>query len=161
MHQIENYTFTDQTKWDANQSETVDFITFKNNQGYCTLQNLNWDGDAVLQYRMEHVKDRALEPLDYRGGTRLLVGRYCLLDPHGACQACQVVKINANGTVKLRIVKSQELIDKNISIKRLKFIERYGVSVYDKRNEPSELQNGKFEWKCEIVTKDRRLVNLI
>ena len=110
---------------------------------------------------MEHIKNRAVDPLDFRSGPRLLVGRYCLLDPNGACQACQVVSINSNGTVRLRIVKSQEMVDKNISIKRLKFIERYGVSVYDKKNEPKELTNGKFEWKCEIVTKDKRLVNLI
>ena len=61
----------------------------------------------------------------------------------------------------MKLVKTQEVIQKKISMQRLKFIERYGVSVYDKRNEPKELSTCKFEWKCEIVTKDKLLLNEI
>lgn len=121
------------------------------------------EGKATLKYQMvkHSKKEKDDVPLDFKEGPRLLVGRYCLLDSADSAQACQVVSVNMNGTVKLRLVKTHELLEKNIDVKRLKFIERYGVSVYDEMNRPEELKTAKFKWKCSFKTQNKRLLSKI
>ena len=50
-------------------------------------------------------------------------------------------------------------MDYNVGLDKIKLIERYGVSCYEKEYEPEIIGQTKFEWKCEIVTSNKRLCN--
>ena len=58
-------------------------------------------------------------------------------------------------------MRSQEVIQKKICVSRVKFIERYGVSVYDEDHLPDEIQDSRFVWKCTLVTRNKNLINII
>ena len=75
----------------------------------------------------------------------------------------QVIQYNTNDTVKLRSVQTGELVqgNKDISISRIKKIERYGVSVYNFAKIPEQIQKSAFSWTCTIKTKDRSLLSTI
>ncbi len=60
----------------------------------------------------------------------------------------------------VRSVHNHEVIN-DVSMSRVKLIERYGVSVYDLNKMPEDLKNGVFNWQCKITTRDRRLLNVI
>ena len=96
--------------------------------------------------------------MDHKEGPRLLVGRYCLLD---GAQQMQVVQLNKDDTVRLRSVHTHQMIEKKIPLTRVKFIERYGVSVYDLDGMPEESKAAKFGWKCRITSKNKKLLNVI
>ena len=72
--------------------------------------------------------DYMKHPLDEREGRRLLVGRFCLLD---GTKQMQVLQFNSDDTVLLRSAKTHEPLNMRVPIERIKFIERYGVSVYN------------------------------
>ena len=48
-----------------------------------------------------------------------------------------------------------------VTLSRVKLIERYGVSVYNLKRLPEEINNSKFEWTLEIETKDPLLLGEI
>jgi len=111
---------------------------------------------ATINFTVWYSKD--VKKLDKREGNRLLVGRYCLLDDR---KQMQVLSFNKDDTVTLRGVHDHEPLNAKVSINRLKFIERHGVSVYDLNELPEEMELAKFSWTCTIVTTNKRLLNTI
>ena len=90
--------------------------------------------------------------IDEREGPRILIGRYCLLDNR---TQMQVIDYNeAKQTFSLRTVKGESIEKRDISISRIKRIERYGVSIYDLDRLPQQIERSKFEFTCTIVTKN-------
>lgn len=60
-------------------------------------------------------------------------------------------------------VRTHKLIEfgQKIPLSKVKLIEKYGVSVYDLKNMPTELLEYKYAWKCTISTQEKLLVNMI
>lgn len=113
--------------------------------------------EACINFRVWYFK-KLKKPLDEREGTRLLVGRYCLLDDR---KQMQVMQFNKDDSMMLRSIHTHEPLSTRIPIDRVKFIERYGVSVYDSNNLPEMLKQSNFSWTCKIVTTNKRLINEI
>lgn len=79
------------------------------------------------------------------------MGRFCILDNR---QPMQVVQYNSNGTVHLRSITGDLFTKKDIPMYRIKMIERYGVSVYDLKNMPENLQKSSFSFEMRIKTSN-------
>jgi hypothetical protein len=84
---------------------------------------------------------------DRKEGARLLVGRYCMLDEKNQMR---VDSFSSNGMVRLSRVPDFDPLPGPVSLQRIKQIERYGVSVYDLKNLPVDLQTSTFEWTLEV-----------
>lgn len=94
--------------------------------------------------------------IDEREGPRILVGKYVLLDNR---VQMQVIDFNGeNQTVTLRSCRGDGLTKREIPLNRLKRIERYGVSVYDLKNMPDQIDKSHFEWVCTVRTTDSRFL---
>ena len=102
--------------------------------------------DMTVKYKLQPTPEEAAR-LAQMEGPRLLVGRYCLMDEH---RTMQVMQYNSNDTVKLRSVQTGEAVQggKDISLSRVKKIERYGVSVYDASKLPEQISKSHFAWTC-------------
>lgn len=96
--------------------------------------------------------------VDCKEGTRLLVGRFCILDDK---HQVRINQYNSDDTVLLSTVPEDIAIGGAVALSRVKLIERYGVSVYDLKNLPEEIKNSKFEWTLEIETQDPLLLGEI
>jgi predicted ATPase with chaperone activity len=67
----------------------------------------------------------------------------------------QVIDYNGqNQTFTLRSVKGDGMTKLEIPLKRIKRIERYGVSIYDLNNMPDQINKSHYEWICNIRTSD-------
>ena len=104
-----------------------------------------------------------ISSLDEKEGLRFNVGRHCLLIENDNITQVQVLQFNSNNTVKLRNVKSGEMVEggADIPISRLTKIERYGVSVYNYADLPEQIQGSSYTWTCTIQTTDRSLLGTI
>jgi len=71
------------------------------------------------------------------------------------------VQLNQDDTVRLRSIYTRQLLERNIPLSRIQFIERYGVSVYDLDAMPENLKKAKFAWKCKITFTNKNLLNAI
>jgi hypothetical protein len=91
-------------------------------------------------------------------GPRLLVGRFCILDDE---HHMRIDQFNSDDTVILSTVPDNVEMKGAVTLSRVKLIERYGVSVYNLKKLPEEIDNSKFEWTLEIDTKDPLLLGEI
>ena len=118
---------------------------------------------ATVRFSVKSVTQPNIQT-NFLEGKRLLIGKFCLLDAGTAeIQLCQVLEYNKNNTVVLRNAKTHRLISNGspLPLSRVKLIEQYGVSIYDRHKVPQELQKLSYAWKLKIRTRDKKLVNFI
>lgn len=64
-------------------------------------------------------------------------------------------------TFNLRSVRGNGMTKTEIPLSRIKRIERYGVSIYDLREMPEQINRSHFEFTCTIKTKNLQFLNTL
>lgn len=112
-------------KYQALQSQTIKYPL--DNKG----------AELKLTFSVEKLRNtRHLLPME-RPGTRLLIGRFVLVDKR---KPCRIRSIHRNGSCDIILLETNKVIT-NVPMDRISPIERYGVNVYDINNMPYSIKH--------------------
>ena len=97
-------------------------------------------------------------PLNRWEGPRFLVGGLALLDNKNVVR---IEEVDYKGSFLLRSMVSGDIIAYDAPLKRLRPLERYGVSIYDLARVPAELERIKCAWQYTLKTNNPHLFTVL